>query len=256
MITRQLRLQLKLHALWCVQDYMQLRPPMTKVVQMLEGLCDAPHPATPSQLTARVYSGFIKWNNEERVLHQDGVMTTVILGMANVPGRAEYLALPEGPEFPVEPEHSLPGIGSRICVKNLPKYMAEDRLREVFSQKGEITDSKLMRTKDGKSRQFAFIGFRTEQEAEEAIKYFNRSFLDTCRLTCEIAHKVGDPNMPRPWSRHSLKKEKKVTEDEKNLTGAENGGKRALKRAVRMMILTSRIPTGHAAKSQIKDVGK
>ncbi|TXG66342.1 hypothetical protein EZV62_007617 [Acer yangbiense] len=83
---------------------------------------------------------------------------------------------------------------------------------------------------DGKSRQFAFIGFRTEQEAEEAIKYFNRSFLDTCRLTCEIAHKVGDPNMPRPWSRHSLKKEKKVTEDEKNLTGAEKGGKKILEK--------------------------
>jgi hypothetical protein len=36
---------------------------------------------------------------------------------------------------------------SRICVKNLPKYVAEDRLRELFSQKGEITDVKLMRTK-------------------------------------------------------------------------------------------------------------
>ena len=32
-------------------------------------------------------------------------------------------------------------------MKNLPKYVAEDRLRELFSQKGEITDAKLMRTK-------------------------------------------------------------------------------------------------------------
>lgn len=40
--------------------------------------------------------------------------------------------------------------------------------------------------RDGKSRQFAFIGFRTEQEAEEAIKYFNKSYLDTCRITCEV----------------------------------------------------------------------
>lgn len=105
---------------------------------------------------------------------------------------------------------------SRICVKNLPKYVAEDRLREVFSQKGEVTDAKLMRTKDGKSRQFAFIGFRTENEALEAIKYFNKSYLDTCRITCEIARKVGDPNTPRPWSRYSLKKQEKVTETEEN----------------------------------------
>lgn len=40
--------------------------------------------------------------------------------------------------------------------------------------------------RDGKSRQFAFIGFRTEREAEEAIKYFNKSYIDTCRITCEV----------------------------------------------------------------------
>lgn len=111
---------------------------------------------------------------------------------------------------------------SRICVKNLPKYVAEDRLREHFSQKGEITDAKLMRTKEGKSRQFAFIGFRTEQEAEEALKFFNNSYLDTCRITCEIARKVGDPDIPRPWSRYSLKKEDKSTEVEKKDRGTKN----------------------------------
>ncbi|KAH9790124.1 nucleotide binding [Citrus sinensis] len=120
---------------------------------------------------------------------------------------------------------------SRICVKNLPKYVTEDRLRDFFSQKGEITDAKLMRTKDGKSRQFAFIGFRTEQEAEEAIKYFNKSYLDTCRISCEIARKVGDPNMPRPWSRYSLKKEKEVSEDEKNpVLAAKRGEKKTIEK--------------------------
>ncbi|XVF27207.1 hypothetical protein REPUB_Repub14bG0087200 [Reevesia pubescens] len=117
---------------------------------------------------------------------------------------------------------------SRICVKNLPKHLAEDRLREFFSQKGEITDAKLMRTKDGKSRQFAFIGYRTEQEAEEAIKYFNKSYLDTSRVICEIARKVGDTNTPRPWSRYSSKKQDDVTETGKNTAGASKGGKKVL----------------------------
>ncbi|KAG6487026.1 hypothetical protein ZIOFF_055607 [Zingiber officinale] len=36
---------------------------------------------------------------------------------------------------------------SRLCVKNLPKYANENRLREFFSQKGEVTDAKLMRTR-------------------------------------------------------------------------------------------------------------
>ncbi|GFZ08340.1 nucleotide/nucleic acid binding protein [Actinidia rufa] len=108
-----------------------------------------------------------------------------------------------------------PPSSSRICVKNLPKYISEDRLREFFSQKGEVTDAKLLRTKDGKSRQFGFIGYRTEQEAKEALKYFNSSYLDTSRINCEIAHKVGDPNIPRPWSRYSLKQEENLTEVKK-----------------------------------------
>ncbi|XP_010914288.1 multiple RNA-binding domain-containing protein 1 isoform X2 [Elaeis guineensis] len=107
---------------------------------------------------------------------------------------------------------------SRICVKNLPNYVKEDRLREFFSQKGEVTDAKLMRTKDGKSRQFAFIGFRTEKEAEEALKYFNNTYMDTRKIMCEIAHKVGDPNIPRSWSRYSARK---GGEDNKDSIGVE-----------------------------------
>ncbi|CAG7887072.1 unnamed protein product [Brassica rapa] len=106
---------------------------------------------------------------------------------------------------------------SRICVKNLPKEVAEARLRDVFSKKGEITDAKLLRSREGTSRQMAFIGFRSEQDAQEAIKYFNNSYLDTFRISVEIARKVGDENAPRPWSRHSLKKEEKLKENsEKN----------------------------------------
>ncbi|PON90100.1 S-receptor-like serine/threonine-protein kinase [Trema orientale] len=39
-------------ALWCIQDDMHLRPAMTKVVQMLEGLCDVPPP--PSSKVQRL----------------------------------------------------------------------------------------------------------------------------------------------------------------------------------------------------------
>lgn len=102
-------------------------------------------------------------------------------------------------------------------MKNLPKEVAEARLRDVFSKKGEITDAKLLRSREGTSRQMAFIGFRSEQDAQEAIKYFNNSYLDTFRISVEIARKVGDENAPRPWSRHSLKKE-------------ENGGKSSNKK--------------------------
>ncbi|KAB1204625.1 putative L-ascorbate peroxidase 6 [Morella rubra] len=41
-------------ALWCIQEDMHLRPSMTKVVQMLEGLCSVPEPPTSSPLGFRM----------------------------------------------------------------------------------------------------------------------------------------------------------------------------------------------------------
>lgn len=52
-------------ALWCIQEDMNLRPPMTKVVQMLEGLCPVPPPPMASQTGSRLYSGFFKSISEE-----------------------------------------------------------------------------------------------------------------------------------------------------------------------------------------------
>ncbi|RWW83567.1 hypothetical protein BHE74_00007924 [Ensete ventricosum] len=58
---------------------------------------------------------------------------------------------PPAPAINLKPAHhsrlGLSGERSRLCIKNLPKYVNEDRLREFFSQKGEVTDAKLMRTK-------------------------------------------------------------------------------------------------------------
>ncbi|KAK7311065.1 hypothetical protein RJT34_08955 [Clitoria ternatea] len=47
-------------ALWCIQEDMSLRPSMTKVVQMLEGLCTVPKPPTCSALGSRFYSTLLK----------------------------------------------------------------------------------------------------------------------------------------------------------------------------------------------------
>ncbi|GAB4818001.1 hypothetical protein N2152v2_005047 [Parachlorella kessleri] len=92
---------------------------------------------------------------------------------------------------------------SRVCVKNLPKHVDEKRLREHFSAKGEVTDAKIMRTKDGKSRQFGFVGFRSAEEARVAVKYFDKSFMDTSRLLVEFAYKFGTSEAPRAWSRYT-----------------------------------------------------
>jgi len=52
---------------------------------------------------------------------------------------------------------------------------------------GSDTVSLIGNCRDGKTRQFGFVGFRTEEEAEAAAKYFHQSFFDTSRLTCEVS---------------------------------------------------------------------
>ncbi|KAG2501693.1 hypothetical protein HYH03_000195 [Edaphochlamys debaryana] len=107
---------------------------------------------------------------------------------------------------------------SRLCVKNMPKYVDEARLKEFFSVKGEVTDVKVLRTKDGRSRQLGFIGFKTEEGATAALRYFNRSYMDTMRLSVEYARKVGDHQLPRAWSKHTP-----GTSANKKLAGPEAG---------------------------------
>ena len=92
---------------------------------------------------------------------------------------------------------------TRICVKNLPKRLDERELRNLFSFTGEVTDAKVIRDKEGKSRQFAFVGFRSDSDAALACKKLNGTYVGTSRVQVEIARPAGDPGLARPWSRHS-----------------------------------------------------
>jgi multiple RNA-binding domain-containing protein 1 len=113
---------------------------------------------------------------------------------------------------------------SRLCVKNLPKHVDEARLKEHFSSKGEVTDVKIIRTKDGKSRLFGFVGFKSEQAAQAAQQFFDRTFFDTSRIAVEYARKVGDGELVRPWSKYSegSSKHQKLAEQ---AAPAADGGK-------------------------------
>ncbi|KAM0968877.1 hypothetical protein TB1_016435 [Malus domestica] len=52
-------------ALWCIQEDMSVRPSMTKVVQMLEGLYPVPQPPTSNSMGSRLYSNFFKSASDE-----------------------------------------------------------------------------------------------------------------------------------------------------------------------------------------------
>lgn len=72
--------------------------------------------------------------------------------------------------------------------------MKEERFRQLFAAFGTLTDCSLKFTKDGKFRKFGFIGFKSEEEAQKALKHFHKSFIDTSRIT--VSGRESHPHLP------------------------------------------------------------
>ena len=79
---------------------------------------------------------------------------------------------------------------SRLIVKNLPVYVTPAKLRQHFEQQsapvGAITDVKVSLKLDGTSRRFGFVGYKSEREALVAQKWFDRTFIDSTRISVNI----------------------------------------------------------------------
>ena len=58
----------------------------------------------------------------------------------------------------------------------------EEKLRSMFGAVGSLTDCALKYTKEGTFRNFAFIGYSSEIEADQAIKQFNKTFINASRI--------------------------------------------------------------------------
>lgn len=81
--------------------------------------------------------------------------------------------------------------------------ITEKRLRDLFSQKGHITDVQLKYTKEGVFRKFAFIGFQSDDEASAAARHFDKTCINTSRVAVEICTALGADAKPKSWSKYS-----------------------------------------------------
>jgi len=97
---------------------------------------------------------------------------------------------------------------TRVCIKNAPLSFTETKLRQhlLSSSKNElkITDCRILKTPQGKSRKLAFVGFATTEMAESVIRDFHQTFALTSKLTVEPAFSKKDQSQHRPWSQHSF----------------------------------------------------
>jgi multiple RNA-binding domain-containing protein 1 len=81
---------------------------------------------------------------------------------------------------------------SRLIIKNLPSYVTNEKLKAHFLQKegpgGTITDVNVAQKRaDGSSRRFAFVGYKSEEEAEKARSWFDRTFIGSTKICVLLA---------------------------------------------------------------------
>ncbi|KAK5110961.1 hypothetical protein LTR62_005499 [Meristemomyces frigidus] len=77
---------------------------------------------------------------------------------------------------------------SRIFIKGLPPTFTEADFRKHFARDGEITDAKIFQ-----NRRIGYVGYRTPEDAQKAVKYFNRTFIRMSRINVEIARPPSQP---------------------------------------------------------------
>lgn len=106
---------------------------------------------------------------------------------------------------------------SRLIVKGLPKYLTEDKLKSHFSKEGNVTDVKLMKKRNGESRQFAFIGYKSAADANKAVAFFNRSYIDTAKIEVLLAKTFSDPTVPKAVREKRKLMEQNLLEKEERL---------------------------------------
>jgi multiple RNA-binding domain-containing protein 1 len=92
---------------------------------------------------------------------------------------------------------------TRLIIKGLPPHVDNNRLRKIFEPFGEMTDCKVMYTKEKKSRCFGFVGYKTHKEAQKALKSLNETFVDMSKIQVSFALPMHDNNLARPWSKYS-----------------------------------------------------
>lgn len=103
---------------------------------------------------------------------------------------------------------------SRLIVKNIPKHASESRIKSLFEKFGEVTDTRIIFSKDNtKNRRFCFVGFKEQEGAKKAQEQLNNTFMDTSKLLVDFA-KTKDEITDR-------RKEKKAGKRKEN--GNEEG---------------------------------
>ncbi|KAF7829217.1 RNA-binding protein CP29B, chloroplastic [Senna tora] len=109
-------------------------------------------------------------------------------------------ALQEAPteEKPLETDET--NVKKKLYVFNLPWSFSVVDIKNLFGQCGSVTDVEIIKSKNGRSRGFAFITMSSGEEAQAAIDKFDSHELSGRMIKVELAKRFKKPPPPRPPS--------------------------------------------------------
>ena len=88
-------------------------------------------------------------------------------------------------------------MATKLYVGSLPYSTTDERLKEVFSQAGNVTSASVIIDKmSGRSKGFGFVEMATEEEAQKAIEMLNGKDLDGRNIVVNEARPM-QPRAPR-----------------------------------------------------------
>lgn len=104
----------------------------------------------------------------------------------------------------------LPPHGSEVFIGGLSRDISEEDLRELCEPLGEIFEVRVMKNRDtGESKGFAFVAFRTKDEAQKAIEELHNKEFKGRTLRCSLSetkYRLFIGNVPKGWSDDDFRK--------------------------------------------------
>lgn len=87
-------------------------------------------------------------------------------------------------------------MGKRLYVGSLPAGFTDVQLRDMFAACGTVASAEIMKEKrNGQSRGFGFVEMSTDQEAQEAVRKFDKAAFGDRQIVVNEAQPI--PEKPR-----------------------------------------------------------
>ncbi|KAL2813792.1 hypothetical protein BDW59DRAFT_176638 [Aspergillus cavernicola] len=85
---------------------------------------------------------------------------------------------------------------TRVFVSGLPPTLSNEQLKKHFATRFHVTDAHVL-----PKRRIGFVGFQTSEVAQQAVSYFNRTYLKMSKISVDIARPIdADPTNEPPRS--------------------------------------------------------